>query len=530
MTNDLESIKHADTIMVIGSNTTEAHPVIGSMIKERVRDGAKLIVCDPRKIELHELADVPIQQRSGSDVALINSIINVILEEHLENVEFIRERTENFEALEKIVKKYTPEYSEAITGVSPEIIRQAARIYASGPNSAIFYTMGITQHTAGTNNVKSLCNLALTCGMFGRLGTGVNPLRGQNNVQGACDMGALPETLPGYLKVGLPAAAEKVKAFWGCDIPCEGRIGLSVAQMMQAAGNKEIKALYIVGENPMVTDADTTHVSSALDKLEFLVVQDIFLTETAMKADVVFPAACWPEKDGTCTNTIRAVQRLRKAVDSPGEAREDWRIITDLAKYFGKDWGFNTACDIFKEITRFNPAYGGITYERLEKGFLQWPCPDTEHKGTPILHTVKFGRPSGMASFLPCDWEKPHEWSDLEYPFIASTGRCLYHYHSASMTKRSATGQHVKELYVEINPKDAEELSIANKDKVTVTSRRGSVTGEARITDSVPVKMVFLPFHFGEMPANLLTMSSLDPVSKTPGFKISAVKLNKLDV
>jgi len=527
MTNDFDSIKHADTIMVIGSNTTEAHPVVGMMIKEQVRKGAKLIVCDPRRIELHDLATVKIQQRSGSDVALLNGMMNVILAENLHDPKFIGERVEKFEELKSLVGKYTPEYVEGITGIPADTIREAARLYASGPNSALYYTMGITQHTTGTNNVRSCCNLALLCGMLGRPGTGVNPLRGQNNVQGACDMGCLPATLPGYLKVGLPAAAEKIEALWGCKMPQEGKVGLSVATMMEAAGKGELKALYIMGENPMVTDADTNHVSHALDKLDLLVVQDIFLTETAQKADVVLPAACWPEKPGTCTNTTRAVQLLRKAAEAPGEAREDWTVFVELAKRFGHNWNFKTASDVFDDIAKFVPAYAGMSHERLDKGYLQWPCPTPEHPGTPNLHTAKFARPNGMATFSPCEWAAPHEWPDEEYPFIATTGRNLFHYHSGSMSRRGASGKYVKELYIEVNPVDAAAMGVSEGEKVTVKSRRGEVTGGARITDSVPEKMVFLPFHFGEASANLLTASVWDPTSETPAFKVSAVKVSK---
>ena len=527
MTNDYESIKSADVILVIGSNTTETHPVIGSMIKEQTRKGARLIVCDPRKIELHGLADIPIRQKSGSDTALINSMMNVIIEEKLYDEKFVTEKVEKFDELKACTAKYTPEYAEGITGVGADLIREAARTYASGPNSALYYTMGITQHTSGTNNVRSLCNLALLCNMAGRPGTGVNPLRGQGNVQGACDMGCLPATLPGYLKVSAPEAAQKVKDVWGCELPKLAEPGLTVAAMVAAAGDGRIKALYVMGENPIITEADTNHAKHAFGKLDFLVVQDIFLTETAAMADVVLPAACWPEKDGTCTSTVRAVQRLRKAVNAPGEARADWTVFAELAKRFGHEWNFKNVEDVFEEIRLITPSYAGMTYKRLEEGFLHWPCPTEEHPGTPVLHTERFARPGGKASFAPCDWEPPHEWPDEEYPFIATTGRNLYHYHSGTMTRRSAPGKFIKELYIEINPKDAEEINAADGDMITVTSRRGSVTGKAKVTDAVREKMVFLPFHFSEAPANLLTASVLDPTSETPGYKVNAVRVEK---
>lgn len=525
MTNDYESIKHADTIMVIGSNTTEAHPVIGAMIKERVRAGAKLIVCDPRLIELHRYADASVRQRSGSDVALVNAMMHVILKEGLHDEAFVRERVEGFEALKALVQRYTPEYAEEITGVPAETIVRAARLYGGAKNAAIFYTMGITQHVTGTNNVRSLCSLALLCGNLGRPGTGVNPLRGQNNVQGACDMGCLPATLPGYLKVNTGASAEKTRALWGCAPP--EKAGLTVAAMMEAAAKGDIGALFIMGENPAVTDADTGHAVHTLGNLDFLAVQDIFLTETARLADVVLPAACWPEKEGTCTNTTRAVQLLRKACDPPGGARDDWRTFVELAKRFGHQWRFDSAKDIFEEIRKANPAYAGMNYERLERGYLQWPCPDENHPGTPVLHKEKFARAGGKAIFSPCEWSAPHEWPDGEYPFIATTGRSLFHYHSGSMTRRGAPGRHLKELYIEINPADAKNLALAEGETLTVTSRRGSVSGRARITEKVAPGMVFLPFHFAEAPANLLTAAVWDPTSETPGFKVSAVRLSK---
>lgn len=526
MTNDFKSIKQADVMLVIGSNTTEAHPVLGAMIKERRRNGAKLIVCDPRKIELSKYADVYLRQKSGTDVALVNGMMHVILRDNLQNEAFIAERVENFEALKATVASYTPEKVSELTGIPAELVEKAARLYATGPNSAIFYTMGITQHVTGTNNVRTMANLALLCGMYGRPGTGVNPLRGQNNVQGACDMGCLPDVYTGYQKVANPEAREKMKAAWnGVEMPAG--TGLTVVKMMEAAGNGGIKALFIMGENPMVTDPDSHHVRHALENLDLLVVQDIFLTETAQLADVVLPAACWGEKDGTFTNTCRAVQRVRKAVSAPGEARADWEILTSIAQRMGAPWTFRSASEVFDAITQVTPSYAGMSFARLEEGPLAWPCPTPDHPGTPILHTTKFSRPNGKASFSPCEWKAPHEWPDEEYPFLATTGRLLYHYHSGSMTRRSAPGEFVKELYVEVHPKDAAGMNLAEGDMVRVTSRRGSVEGRTKITDRVPPKMVFLPFHFGEASANILTAAVVDPDSETPGYKISAVKVEK---
>lgn len=527
MTNDFKSIKEADVLFVIGSNTTETHPVIGSWIKERRRNGAKLIVCDPRKIELSEHADVHIRQKSGTDVALINGMMHVIIRDNLHNKAFVEERVENFEALRSLVSTYTPEKTSEITGIPSEIIEKAARTYADGPNSAIFYTMGITQHTTGTNNVRTLANLALLCGMLGRPGTGVNPLRGQNNVQGACDMGCLPNVVTGYQKVADTNTREKMNSLWnGAEIPSSP--GLSVMKMMNAAGKGELKALFIMGENPMVTDPDTNHVRHCLHNLDLFVVQDIFLTETAQMADVVLPAACWAEKDGTFTNTTRSVQRIRKAVEAPGSARPDWEILTDLAVRFGAPWKFKNVSDVFDSIAQCTPSYAGMNYSRLEDGYLAWPCPTSDHPGTPILHGEKFARPNGKGHFSPCEWKAPHEWPDETYPFLATTGRLLYHYHSGSMSRRSAPAEFIKELYIQINPEAAKTLDIEEGDALRVTSRRGYVEGKAKISDVVPPEMVFLPFHFGEAAANMLTSAVTDPDSDTPAYKISAVKVEKV--
>ncbi|HOR54974.1 MAG TPA: molybdopterin-dependent oxidoreductase, partial [Synergistales bacterium] len=399
------------------------------------------------------------------------------------------------------------------------------RLYARGPNSAIFYTMGITQHQYGTNNVKTVADLALLCGMLGRPGTGVNPLRGQNNVQGACDMGCLPATLPGYLDIAknTEKAVEKVRQIWKAELPSSP--GKTIVKVTDGLAKGEIKGLFIMGENPMVSDPNTNHVKNALEKAEFLVVQDIFMTETAQLADVVLPAACWAEKDGTFTNTCRAVQRIRKAVDAPGDARPDWEIIVDLAKACGADWDFHSPEDVMEEISRFVPQYGGITYDRLDQGPLMWPCPDKDHPGTPNLYTTGF--PRGKATFVPYEWNQPHEWPDAEYPFLATTGRTLYHYHTGSMTRRTPSAEYIKSLYVEVNPEDAAAIGLKEGDDVRVTSRRGSLVGETRITDRVSPSMVFVPFHFGEQPANVLTASVWDDTSETPAYKINAVKVEK---
>ncbi len=526
MTNDFDSLKQADVLLVIGSNTTETHPVIGSWIKERVSQGAKLIVCDPRSIELSRYADHYIRQTSGTDVALINGFMHVILRDNLHDETFLKERVENFEALKEIVKEYTPERTSEITGVDAGLIEKAARTYAEGPDSAIFYTMGITQHQSGTDNVRSLANLAMLCGMMGRPGTGVNPLRGQNNVQGACDMGALPNVYTGYQKVADEDVRKRMKELWKCgDLPESS--GLTVVKMMEAAGNGDLKGLYIMGENPMVSDPDSEHVRHSLQNLSLLVVQDIFLTETAELADIVLPAACWAEKEGTYTNTTRTVQRIRKAVEAPDEALTDWKIITNLARKLGAGWEYQSASEIFDDIARCTPSYAGMSYDRLDKAPLSWPCPTPDHPGTPNLHVGKFARPNGKGVFSPCRWKAPHEWPDEEYPFLASTGRILYHYHTGSMSRRGPSGDHIKELFIELNPADAESLGVGPGEEIIVTSRRGSVKGKIKLTDRVPQKMVFLPFHFAEAAANMLTAAVIDPDSETPAYKISAVKVIK---
>lgn len=526
MTNDFDSVFQADTILVIGSNTTENHPVLGSWIKERKRNGdISLIVCDPRNIELADYADVSIMQKSGSDVALLNGLMNIIIEERLYDAEFVQKHMENFEELKKTVSSYTPEKVASITAVDEETLRKAARLYAKGPNSAIFYSMGITQHKYGTNNVRAVANTALLCGMVGRPGTGINPLRGQNNVQGACDTGCLPEVLPGYIKLASEKdkAEAKVREIWGSNLP--ETPGKSMVAMMSGAREGNLNGLYIMGENPMVSSPDTNNVRKALENLDFLVVQDLFLTETAKLADVVLPAASWAEREGTFTNTSRAVQKIRKAVTSPGEAKPDWWILAEIAKACGASWNFDSPQSVMEEIRRFIPQYGGITYDRLEKEILMWPCPDETHPGTPILYADGF--PRGKARFAPCDWQKSHEDADGEYPFVATTGRSLYHFHTGTMSRRSPSGEYIDSLYVEINPEDAKNLAVNDEDMVKVTSRRGSVEGRARVTERVPRGMIFLPFHFGEQPANALTASVWDEEAETPAFKVNAVKVKK---
>lgn len=525
MTNGINELLGADLIFVVGSNTTENHPVIGAKIRQAIKKGAKLIVADPRKIDLSYDADTFLQIRPGTNVALANAMMHVILKEGLENKEFVKERTENFEKLEEAVKNFTPEKAAEICGVDPEDIRNAARLYAKAEKSSIVYCMGITQHTSGTNNVMSMANLAMLCGHIGRESTGVNPLRGQNNVQGACDMGALPATFPAYQPVIKPEVSEKFAKAWGVE-SLSMKAGLTVAEMLNAASHGEIKMLYIMGENPMVSDPDLTHVKHALEHTEFLVVQDIFLTETAELADVVLPAAAFAEKDGTFSNTERRVQRVRKAIEAPGQAKADWVILMELMNRLGYDKTYNNPSEIFDEIATVTPSYAGIDYKRIENKGIQWPCPNKEHPGTSYLHKGVFSRGAGL--FKGIDYKDPAELPDEEYPMTLTTGRVLYQYHTRTMTgKVEGLNKKAPESYVEINPDTASKLGINDGDKVKVSSRRGSITVKAKVSDIVEKAVVFIPFHFAEGAANMLTNSALDPGCKIPEYKVCAVNLEK---
>jgi formate dehydrogenase alpha subunit len=523
MTNSIHDLAQADAIFVIGSNTTECHPVIGSLIKRAARSGrTRLIVADPRAIELTHYADLHLQHRPGTDVALINAFARVILDEGLDDKQFVAERTEGLSDLRQALAPYTPDFAEKITGVPAADIAEAARIYGRATAAAIIYSMGITQHTTGTDNVLALANLALLTGNIGRPGTGVNPLRGQNNVQGACDMGALPDVYPGYQKVADTEARARFEQAWQVSLPDSP--GLTVVEMIEAAAQGEMKALYIMGENPMLSDPDINHVEHALRQLDFLVVQDIFLTETAQLAHVVLPAAAFAEKDGCFTNTERRVQRLRKALDPPGEARADWEILCDLARRFGYEMSYSGPAAIQDEIASLTPSYGGITYHRLETGSLQWPCPDRDHPGTPILHTQRFAR--GLGKFHPVEFIPAAELPDEEYPFLLSTGRILQHFHTGTMSRQSEVLDKLVSVgVVEINPADARRLRLEEGDLVKISSRRGEIEIAARVTPRVPPGTVFVAFHFREAPANRLTIAALDPVAKIPEFKVCAVKI-----
>lgn len=527
MTNSIADIAQADVILVIGSNTTEAHPIIALQIKKAVREkGAKLIVIDPRKIKLVDYAHLWLRPKPGTNVAVINGLMNVILEKGLADEEFIANRTEGIGELKAILPKYTPEKGERISGVPATDLRQAARIFAQAERATIIYSMGITQHTTGTDNVLSIANLAMLTGNIGKPGTGVNPLRGQNNVQGACDMGALPTTLTGYQRIADDEVRAKFEKAWSCRLPKEA--GLSVVEMFEAALQRRIKAMYIMGENPMLSDPDITHVEEALRTLDFLVVQDIFLTETAEFADVVLPSATFAEKDGTFTNTERKVQRVRKAINSPGNAKADWEIICDLAKTMGYEMGYSFPGEITDEIASLTPTYGGILFDRVNSsGGIQWPCPSLDHPGTTILHRDKFAR--GLGKFHPVEYKPPSEEPSEEYPLILTTGRLLFQYHTGTMTRRSKGLEEICPAGpAEINPEDAAAYRIKEGEEVILTSRRGKIKVRVNITERSPQGTIFLPFHFSEYPVNVITNPALDPLAKIPEFKVCAVRIEKL--
>jgi formate dehydrogenase alpha subunit len=526
MTNSIEEFSRTPLIFVIGSNTTECHPVMGIKIRKAVSEGrTTLIVADPRKISLTDIACKHLQHKPGSDVALISAMMYTIIDENLSDLSFIKDRTENYSAFEKAVLSCPPEFAEKVTGVPAGDIREAARLYAGAESASIVYSMGITQHSTGTDNVLSLANLAMLTGNVGKECSGVNPLRGQNNVQGACDMGALPNVYPGYQKVDDDGVRKKFEKAWKKEL--SRKPGLTVVEIMEAALKKEIRGLYIVGENPVLSDPDSNAVIAGLKNLDFLVVQDIFLTETAELAHVVLPACSFAERDGTFTNTERRVQKYRKAIDAPGDALPDWRIITELAKKMGVEMEYNNASEIMDEIASVTPIYHGISYDRLENVGLQWPCTDKKHKGTAVLHREKFSR--GLGKFHEVSYLSQKEMPDTEYPLILSTGRMLQHWHTGTMSRKSVVlNQIIPKGYLEINPLDAEKLGLTPGDEVQVSSRRGSIRSDIRITEKVSEGLVFLTFHFKESPANMLTIAALDPLAKIPEFKACAVKIEKI--
>lgn len=525
MTNSIHDIGDAEFVFIIGSNTTVAHPIIGIQVFRALQNGAKMVVADPRKIELAERADIFMQLKAGTNIALLNAMIQVIIAEDLYDKQFVADRTEKFEDLKRAVENYTPEYAEKLTGVPATQIQEAARGYAKANTATILYTMGITQHNTGTHNVQSVANLAMLCGKLGKPGCGVNPLRGQNNVQGACDMGALPNVYPAYQPVTDPGVQERFTKAWGVD-DLPAKPGLTVGEILDSAAAGSVKGLYILGENPMLSDPDINHVQHALEHLDFLVVHDIFLTETAMLADVVLPAASFAEKDGTFSNTERRVQRVRKAIN-PIPGRADWEVIAEICTRMGYPMHYSSAEDIFEEIRTLTPSYAGISYARIEEKGIQWPCPNEDHPGTPILHTSQFSRGRGL--FVGIKYEEPAETTDNDYPFVLSTGRRLQHYHTGTMTRRSVGLDAIfPEEYLEISAGDACKLGVNDGDTVKVSSRRGEITIKAKVTDVVTPGLVFTSFHFAENAINKLTTAARDPIAKIPQLKVCAVKVEKV--
>ena len=526
MTNGIAEIEDAGCILVIGSNTTACHPLVARRILRAKDRGAKLIVADPRNIHLARFADIAVNHRLGSDVALLNGMMHIIIDNNWHDREYISQRTEGFDEFKAMVESYTPERVQEITGVQASELERMARLYATNPPGSLLYAMGITQHTSGVDNVKSCCNLALLCGNVGVHGGGVNPLRGQNNVQGACDMGGLPNVFPGYQPVNDDSIRQKFAAAWGTELP--ERAGYTVTEMVQMMIEGDLKALYVIGENPKLSDADRNHLNKALAKLDFLVVQGLFLSETAQVADVVLAAASVAEKEGTFTNTERRCLRFHKAIEPIADTLPDWRIIARLSNAMGYQMDYAGVEDIFNEMASLTPkSYGGMSYERLGIDGLQWPCPNPDHPGTPYLHKDEFAR--GKGQFHALEYRDPAELPDEQYPFYLTTGRMFAHFHTGTMTRVSAhLDTEQKTGYVEINPLDAEELAIKEGEMVSLSSRRGSIEAPAKLSTSVGPGVLFVPIHFGENPANMLTNPACDPVAKIPEFKVCAANIEKL--
>lgn len=538
MSNSMDDVAaHAKLLFIIGSNTTEQHPVFGAMLRQAVRQrGAKLIVADPRRIDVTEFATLHLRQKPGTDIALLNGLMYLILENGWEDKTFIEERCENFDEFKAAVMQYPPERTSEITGISVKDLRAAAQMMGETHPMAVMWAMGITQHIVGVRNVMDLANLQMLLGNMGKPGGGVNPLRGQNNVQGACDMGGLPNVFPAYQPVINEDAAKKFEAAWGAVAPA--KVGLTVTEMMPGIPEGKIHALYVLGENPIMSDPDTAHIRHCLESVDFLLLQEIFPTETAAYADILLPGVTFAEKTGTFTNTERRVQMVHKAIEPIGEARDDWQITAEIAKRVlalgGRDlladaplkgWDYASSEEIMSEVNKLAPSYAGISHARLENGErLQWPVPAIDHPGTPILHTKAFSR--GKGKFMPIEFVPPPELPDDEYPFILSTGRVLYHWHGGEMTRRA---KGIMEVYgkplVELNPDDADKMGVNGNRNLRIASRRGVIEAEATVTDRVPPGMVFANFHFPESSANELTIAALDPTAKIPEYKVCAVKV-----
>ncbi len=538
MSNSMDDVaQHAQAILIIGSNTTEQHPVFGTKIRQAVlRRGAKLVVADPRRIDITEFAALHLRQRPGTDVALINGLMHIILEKGWEDQEFINQRTEGYEEFRALIEEYTPQRVSEITHIPVEKLYQAAEILGANKPMAVIWAMGITQHIVGVRNVMDLANLQMLLGNMGVPGGGVNPLRGQNNVQGACDMGGLPNVYPAYQSVTAEPIREKFEKAWGAKL--SSKIGYTVTELIPMAGEEKVKALYILGEDPVMSDPDTNHIRKCLETCEFIILQEIFPSETYAYADVLLPGVSFAEKQGAFTNTERRIQLVQKAIEPLGDARPDWMITSELAQRIldggGREidshapwasWHYADTTAIMEEIRALTPSYAGVTHQRLKNGErLQWPVKDLSHPGTPILHVGQFTR--GLGKFAPIDHVPPAEMPCDEYPILLNTGRVIYHWHGGQMTRRAKGLLEVyDEALVEVNPEDAQKLGLNGNKRVRITSRRGSIEAQAWVTDRVPPGMVFANFHFPDAAVNELTLAALDPVAKIPEYKICAVRV-----
>jgi len=523
MTNSFGEFENAKMFFCIGTNMTEAHPVASTFLKNAVERGAKLIVADPRRQPLAEFADIFAQIKVGSDIAFLNGIMNVLIKEDIYDKAFVEKNCTGFEEFrDHIIADYPPEKAAEISGVGVDKIRRIAHLLASVKPCMVCYTLGITEHTCGRNNVVSVANLQMLLGNLGMASAGVNPLRGQNNVQGACDMGALPNVFPGYQRVNDPTAKEKFEKAWGTkNLP--DKPGLMIPAMLEGLPSKKVRALYIFGENMANSEPDITHVEHCLQSAEFLVCNDIFPTETTRFAHVVFPAAAWSEDDGTFTSSERRVSRVRKVSDPPGQARPNWWIFKEIAKRMGAKWKSSSAREIWdNEVAALAPSMAGIKYDRIEADGLQWPCPTPDHAGTAFLHRDgKFTHGKGV--FTVADWTPPAEVPDEAYPFVLSTGRRLYHYHTRTQTGRCGMDKILPEESADISPLDAQKRGIADGDTIRVWSRRGEVAVKARVTEEVPPGMVWMAFHFREGCANWLTNAVFDSMTQTAEYKACAV-------
>ncbi len=524
MTNSIGEIKNVDTLFIIGSNPTEAHPIIGLEMKKALRKGAKMIVCDPRKTWVAEHADIHIQHKPGTDNMLINAMMNHIIAQGLHDPEFIESRCENFEEFRKNLAEYTVEAAAELCDVEADLIRGAAEMYAQGDPSSIFYTLGITEHTSGTENVQNLANLAMLCGQIGRESSGVNPLRGQNNVQGGCDMGAMHGDFPGYQKVNDEVVRLKFAEAWQVDLPTNR--GGRITDFIEQAGDGVLRGFYVFGEDPVLSEPNQAKVIASLEKLEFLVCQEIFMSETAKLADVILPATSFAEKDGTFTNTERRVQRVRKAVEPPGEAKPDWEILCLMSTAMGHPMSYESAGQIFDEMASLTPSYAGMSFDRIDDVGLQWPCPTDDHPGTRFLHEGSFTR--GLGAFHEIAFREAAELPDAEYPFILSTGRTLYNYNIGNMTQKvAAIRQKQKRNFVEMHQSDADELGVADGELVTVKTRRGELTVKAAVGDRTRPGALWMPFHFVDQPTNRITNDAFDNVTRTAEYKVCAASISR---